>query len=93
MDHTKYLYQYLLDSAETEVLVYLKNGQQIPTSIFGFFKNEREKKPFIHRWHFCNRNEDGISQNDIFGNPIGMLIDQKEIAQIVFKYSNKSFQF
>lgn len=48
MDHIKYLYQYLLDSAETEVLVYLKNGQQIPTSIFGFFKmKERKSLSFI----------------------------------------------
>jgi hypothetical protein len=64
-----------------------------PQVFSGFLKMKERKSLSFIDGIFVTEMRTALSQNDIFGNPIGMLIDQKEIAQIVFKYSNKSFQF
>jgi len=93
-DTSRILFNKYLKLKSKNSRITLLDGRVVTGSIVGFYRGNRyQNDPSVVMWHVVDEKDEMTLGFDIFGNRVGKLISQGEIAEIYF-YENKScFKF
>lgn len=76
------------------IIVKLRNGNSIKGIIIGFYRGEPDSHDtYITGWHIIHPEDKVFLGLDTFGYMTGVIIQQKDIAEVYFEQDQSSMKF